>query len=417
MDVRLSYSLVVIWSLSVCSVQAKENFIVDHIDTLIIDQQLTLTELINQTIKNYPDVAVIDAIYRESNALSERGNQWFSAPFQFQAYYKDDFLGSAVGSYEFDGTLQVSLWNWGQRTAGKKLSDKSRHNASEKMKEISLKVAGLVRAAIWSLKQSELEYTIAKQEFQLVKQLTESVNKRYQYGDLSKADFLMTESELLQKKNQLVGLEAKLMHARNHYFFLTQDHSIPKHIFEKQSDLNTIIDSHPALTSINALIDLKKAKLDWVKAQGAGQSTFGIGGVTERGARGEPVVDSLAVNITIPFGGEAFLAPQIAAANRELVTAQSNKLHLIRLLQSQLHEAVHALQVDRERLSISKKLQKNAKKQLKMADVSFESGEINIMDFLKIQSQSLLVIKQAKQSKIQLHKDIALYNQAVGVLP
>jgi hypothetical protein len=45
---------------------------------------------------------------------------------QLVTYYKDDFAGSNLGAYEFDGSIQVPVWNWGQRDAGLQLAMQAR---------------------------------------------------------------------------------------------------------------------------------------------------------------------------------------------------------------------------------------------------------------------------------------------------
>ena len=54
---------------------------------------------------------------------------------------------------------------------------------------------------------------------------------------------------------------------------------------------------------------------------------------------------------------------------------------------------------------------------LEMMQMSFESGEINLLDLLKIQARSLEAIQNAKEQEVKLQRNVALYNQAVGVLP
>jgi len=49
--------------------------------------------------------------------------------------------------------------------------------------------------------------------------------------------------------------------------------------------------------------------------------------------------------------------------------------------------------------------------------LSFSVGEINLMDLLKIQSRTQQAVLNAKQREVMLQRDIALYNQAVGVAP
>jgi cobalt-zinc-cadmium efflux system outer membrane protein len=58
-----------------------------------------------------------------------------------------------------------------------------------------------------------------------------------------------------------------------------------------------------------------------------------------------------------------------------------------------------------------------AEDHFKMTQASFSVGEINLMDLLRIQSRTQQAVLNAKQRSVMLQRDIALYNQAVGVLP
>jgi outer membrane protein, heavy metal efflux system len=52
-----------------------------------------------------------------------------------------------------------------------------------------------------------------------------------------------------------------------------------------------------------------------------------------------------------------------------------------------------------------------------MMELSFSVGEINLMDLLKIQARTQQAVLNAKQRSVMLQRDVALYNQAVGMLP
>ena len=90
---------------------------------------------------------------------------------------------------------------------------------------------------------------------------------------------------------------------------------------------------------------------------------------------------------------------------------------LYRNLEQAHHEAEHALEVNRAELDIAKELKQIAEEHLKMTQLSFSVGEINLMDLLKIQARTQQAILNAKERSVMLQRDIALYNQAVGVLP
>ncbi|MBW6453715.1 MAG: TolC family protein, partial [Methyloprofundus sp.] len=82
-----------------------------------------------------------------------------------------------------------------------------------------------------------------------------------------------------------------------------------------------------------------------------------------------------------------------------------------------LHEAEHELEVESAQLAITQHMQANAEEHLKMANLSFTAGEINLTDFLRVQAQAHRAIKNAQESGIRLQRDIAFYNQALGVMP
>ena len=370
-----------------------------------------------QTLEKYPDYLLIAAMHQESKALHERGSRWISGAPQLQTYYKDDFAGSNLGAYEFDGSIQVPVWNWGQRDASLQLATEAELSVANKLKAIKLKVAGLVREALWAQKLALIRYEMKQKEFGFTQKLAKAVERRVEVGDLPKADFYLVESELLAKKIELINSEAALMHARKRYYFLTQSHRVPEHINEEKSQENTINAAHPSLLAINSTIAQKKARVEWLKARGSGQTTVAVGGVTERGSRADKTINSIAFTVNIPFGGSAYIAPIVALANKAYVEAEIEKAHLYRNLLEKMHESQHELEIEQEQLKVARKMQVNAEQQLKIAIISFKAGEIELMNFLRIQSRAQLVIENALESDMRLQRDIALYNQAVGVMP
>jgi outer membrane protein TolC len=213
--------------------------------------------------------------------------------------------------------------------------------------------------------------------------------------------------------------EAELMHARKRYSSITQMTKIPGDYQEKLVDIVKIQQNHPALVAINSQIERKQAQLDTVKLVGSGQTNVAVG-VNSDQFTNDPRSNqtaSLNIGVTVPFGGNAHLAPQIAAVNVELNKLLSEREQMNRDLEQAHHEAEHNLEVNRVELGIANELKKVAEEHFKMTQTSFSVGEINLMDLLRIQSRTQQAVLNAKQRAIMLQRDIALYNQAVGVMP
>jgi len=213
--------------------------------------------------------------------------------------------------------------------------------------------------------------------------------------------------------------EAELMHARKRYASITQMTKIPKDYQEKLVDILKIQQSHPVLTAINSQIERKQAEINAIKLIGSGQTNVAVGINSDQFTNDERSNHTASFNIgvVVPFGGSAHLAPHVAAINVELNRLIAEREQLSRDLEQAHHEAEHNLEVNQVELGIANELKQVAEEHLKMTDLSFSVGEINLMDLLRIQSRTQQAVLNAKQRSIMLQRDIALYNQAVGVMP
>jgi hypothetical protein len=52
-----------------------------------------------------------------------------------------------------------------------------------------------------------------------------------------------------------------------------------------------------------------------------------------------------------------------------------------------------------------------------MAVIAYEKGELELIDFLKLQSNAIAAQRALARLQIEQSRQIAVYNQAVGVLP
>jgi cobalt-zinc-cadmium efflux system outer membrane protein len=283
-----------------------------------------------------------------------------------------------------------------------------------------LRVAGLVRSALWDMELQRIRYEQAKAEIDVFEQLLAKVERRVELGDLPRADFLLAQTELLQKLSVLTQAEAELMHARKRYSSITQLTKIPTAYQEKLVDLKKIEFSHPIFVAINSQIERKQAEIKALKLVGSGQTNLTVGINSDRTQNNDPrsnQTESFNIGVSIPFGGSEHLQPQVAALNVELNRLIADREQLFRDLELAHHEAEHNLEVNEAELEIANELKRVAEEHLGMMQLSFSVGEINLMDLLKVQSRAQQAILSAKERAIMLERDIALYNQAVGVMP
>jgi len=396
---------------------ADSEYVVEHHDPIESDAALSLSKVVDLTLEKYPDATWLNSLEEEAAALAQRGDSWTAGASLAGLRFQEATSGTL---HYLDAAVEVPLWNIGQRDAEQRTAKLAESSALSQAEAVKLRVAGLVRGALWNMALAGLSYEQAKIELDITDQLVAKVQRRVELGDLPRADLLLAQSESLQKRSAVTQAEAELMHARKRYTSITQMTKIPGDYQEKLVELTEIQQNHPALMAINSQIERKQAELNAIKLVGSGQTNVAVGINSDRGSNNDErsnQTESFNIGVTVPFGGSAHLAPQVAAVNVELNKLIAEREQLSRDLEQAHHEAEHNLEVNRVELGIANELKQVAEDHFKMTQASFSVGEINLMDLLRIQSRTQQAVLNAKQRSVMLQRDIALYNQAVGVMP
>lgn len=392
--------------------------VVEHHDRLSADPTLTLTQLVDETVERYPRLAVAEAMRDEATALKRRGDSWMPGYPQLYAQYIDDAVGQDKGIHQIQTGIQLPLWMWGQREAGQAVARQADINAAEFARALRYEVAGLLRELLWTIALAENRLHLAKQVYDVSNRLVDTVRLRVDAGDLARADLLLAQSDNLEKRSALTDAEAELMHARQAYYNLTRTERSPEKFEESRSPLSGIPDDHPALAAANAAVARAQAEVDWAKKSKQGtQPTVLVGTQHDWFERGRARDDSTNLVVQVPFGGSDYNAPVEAQANRVLNEAIAGRGQLARDLEKALHEAKHNLEVDQAKLAIATERKSVSERHLDISRISFEAGEMELLDLLKIEAAARTAIRDAYQTAIQLKRDTARYNQVVGVMP
>jgi outer membrane protein TolC len=395
-----------------------ENLIVEHMDPIEIDPSLSLSQLVEITLEKYPDRLIAEALALEASALTERSDSWVAGSTALALNYSDDRLADNLGSREAAAQVEITTWDWGQRDAGQAVAERAGVSAQKQSAAVKLEVTRLIRDALWNMEIANIGLQQAQNALSIAEQLMKKVERRVELGDLPRADMLLAKGEYLQNRALVTQAEAEVMHSRKAYASLTTLSRLPGNYREKQSDLTSVTSNHPMLEAISAIIDRKQADIQWTKTTDPiNQPKLSVGARSQRDGRSGQDIESVGVGMVMLFGGDAYNAPEIARVNLDLNNAKAQREHLYRQLEKNLHEAEHALEVTRAELAIANELKQIAETHLKMSEISFSAGEINLLDLLKIQARSLDAIRNAKLQEVKLQRNISFYNQAVGIQP
>ena len=390
----------------------------DHEDTLVIDENLSLRDVIEATYQHYPQQAIVKAYEDEVQALEQRSTSWIAGYPMVYLQYIDDALISNRGISDIQSGYQVPVWMWGQKEASQRVTDQSSLAAERYAVALKHEIAGLVRNALWNIRITEIRRDLAHKILAVADELLRVVRRRVELGDMSKSDMLLAESDALEKKSLLMQAEAEVIHANKAYQSLTRIRQMPGRFEEKVASDLSLSDSHPALAAATASVERAQAEVDFVRLSKQGnQPTVLIGTDSTSVSRSRDYGTGTNLVFQIPIGGDDWHAPQVAQANVLLNEKLAQREALHRQLEKAAHEAGHILDLDQKALVVASRRKEIAEEQLRMSKIALENGEISMIDYLKIQSTAQTALKDAAERNILVLKDISTLHQAVGISP
>ncbi|MGZ8928943.1 MAG: TolC family protein, partial [Methylobacter sp.] len=177
---------------------ADAEYVVEHHDPIESDATLSVAKVVDLTLEKYPDATWLNSLEEEAAALSLRGDSWTAGASLAGLRFQEATSGTL---HYLDAAVEVPLWNIGQRDAEQRTAKLAQNSAMSQTEAVKLRVAGLVRGALWNMALAGLSYEQAKIELDITDQLVAKVQRRVELGDLPRADLLLAQSESLQKRS------------------------------------------------------------------------------------------------------------------------------------------------------------------------------------------------------------------------
>ena len=167
-----------------------------------------------------------------------------------------------------------------------------------------------------------------------------------------------------------------------------------------------------------------EAELERARSQAAlsrrsarGSPTLLIGPRWERPALGSGYDDSIGLTLTVPLPGTAHGRTAAADAGAQAAAALAARDRLRRQLAMALHEAEHGLEVARANSETAGRRAELAERHAEMGRSAYDAGEIDLMTLLRLQESAIAARRARDRFEIEVSRQTAAYNQAVGVLP
>ena len=390
---------------------------IQHEDALTINNTLTLHDLVEKALPNYPNSTLLAAKKLELQAHQIQANSLLPGSAALILRNQNDQLLSRNGETEWEAGVEFPLWLSGQRQAREAIANIASQNLSADAQYLRLQLTGMVRDALWDIQLMQGLADIAKAKHEAVSQLQRDIELRVTLGDMAQKDLLIAQTETLQAESELINAEAEVQHAKFRYKNLTGLSIIPAEFTEVKSAKVDVQEAHPALIDANSKIALSAEQRNLVRIENRDNPTVTIGTRSLRGASDTAFNNSLGITLRIPLQSATRNAPHQAAAEMQYAENQAHLSQLKLLLAAAMHEAEHNLEVGVLQLNILAKQNLITQQSLTVTRKAFQLGELDLSDLMRVQTQAFNTERALKNQQIQQLWNTARYNQAVGELP
>ncbi|MBC7755173.1 MAG: TolC family protein [Bdellovibrio sp.] len=388
-----------------------------HEDALIVNNTLTLHDLVEKALPNYPNSTLLAAKKLALEAHQIQANSLLPGSASIILRNQNDQLLSRNNETEWEAGLEFPIWLSGQRKAREAIANMASQNLSADAQYLRLQLSGMVRDALWDIQLMQGLVTIANAKHEAASQLQRDIEKRVSLGDMAHKDLLIAQTERLQAESELINADAEVQHAKFRYKNLTGLSIMPAEFAEIKSAKINVQEAHPALIDANSKLNLSAEQRNLVRIENRDNPTVTIGTRSLRGASDTAYNNSLGITLRIPLQSATRNAPLQAAAEMQYAENQAHLSQLKLLLAAAMHEAEHNLEVGSAQIDVLTKQHNIAQQSLSVTRKAFQLGELDLSDLIRIQTQAFNAERSLKNQQIQQLWNTARYNQAVGELP
>lgn len=370
-----------------------------------------LAEWVDRVASEQPQALQSQASQALAQAQKQQAQRWFPQGAEWRISHENDAMTGSEGIQNWELGIGFSLWAWGQREAQQGLADSYQQAQQDYQTLLKLDIAGVLRQAGWTLRETQVEVEMAEREWQVWLQLQQAVEQAVKSGDRPPLDAQLAKQAALQAQQTLIKAQFSQRQA--------QQQLAVWGINQPLADLAETLSSadwqqHPALRWQQQLVNQAQAEQQIARSQLSGQPSLSVAAKQEQ-TNQMAANTGLVVELTLPFGQGNQLA--LAKANH----AQAEQQVSLAKLRRQLHQAWLQAQMQYElsqqqQTLLSQQIELN-QSALIMAQRAYQAGETNLSELLRVQQQTLANQREAALAQVAVAKNLALLNQALGVLP
>lgn len=353
---------------------------------------------------------------RAASAQSDAASRWTPAPASLELGWRSDRFNRNQGASELDVGVAVPLWLPGERSGAQALAAAAEDALTGRQAALRLQLAQAVREAWWQWQLSQNEAVLAQGRVASAQRLRDDVARRFQAGDLARADLNQAEGALaLAQAAHAESLAATAL-ARYRLESLTGVPVGDESLVAEPEPPGASAE-HPELRDLQGRGEVARRNADLARVQSRANPELTVATRRDRTASGDPQEQTWAIGVRIPFGGGPRHDARIALANAEAIEAAT----LLERERERLDKAreLARLQVDAARalLAAAETRARVAGENRVFYDKSFRLGESDLPARLRIETEAVDAERALIRARIALAQGISQWRQSLGLLP
>lgn len=381
----------------------------------------TLAEAVGAALALAEQTPRVTATRREADAIRTQAGSPVAQDPALRVKYLSDELTEGGGANEWEAMMELPLWLPGQRGARREVAGALDTQAGTLERLLRWEMAGRVRQAAWEAAFAEGRLRQAEIALEASRALEATVAKRTTAGELAQVDLLTARQETLGREVDLQSAQVEARRAHDAYRHLTGADRLPEPLTESPpptSDTAPVLPpNHPLLADSNGALARARADRKQVEVDRRGHPTLSLGGKRAQELRGEDALDSLQIEVSMPFGLASQSAPALASAERAY-TERLTELHRIRL---EAEQALASADIERlgaaEALSVAERRHALAQDALRLMRRAFDLGETDLAELLRAEERAREASMDLELRRLEQGRALARLNQALGVIP
>ena len=355
-----------------------------------------------------------------ATAREAAAERWTPEPPSLEVSAKTDRLTHNEGLREYNAGLAIPLWLPGERSRAHASASSDAAAVDARLLASQWRLASEVREAYWTYQRAIGELQLAERRLANAKQLAQDVARRVRAGDLARSDSHQAEGAAAAAEAALAEADIVRMQAATAWKTLTglQDPAALESSTAESRPSEAFTDeTHPGLRDLSAKADVARTQRDLAGVQTRSNPELTIGAVRERDGLGERYGQSVVVGIRVPLGKSSSSESKLAAANAELIEAESQltlETGRVRAQVDAARAALGSLEVVR---STAERRAALARESKGFFEQSFRLGESDLPTRLRADLEAFEAERQAARSRLDVAAAVSKLRQALGLLP